>query len=112
MSDGYQNDYQRAFAVSCSEREPRSEKLTQALKAGRYCVVLACPDHCPATDAVMGDHESLISDHGSRHEADVALANALDVYSDPDSSVYILSNEGDRLTIPLRCEKSDEDIPF
>lgn len=111
--DGYQNDYQRAFAHSCSERQPRSQALIDALNEGKYCVVLAVPDHCPVTDAVMGEHESLISAHHNRHEADLALENALQVYSDPDSNLYILSQEGQCLTIPVRpMGEPSADVPF
>ena len=90
--DGYANEHQRQFAHECSQREPRSQALIDALNENKFCVVVAGPDYCPHTDAIMGQKESLCSSHNDREAAGLALQAILtdDEQQCDDFDYYIL----------------------
>lgn len=82
--DGYNNEYQRAFAHSQST-QPRSEgdgkKAKELAKQGKFVVTTEDDVHCKTTDAVMGSCISINSVHNTYEEAEKA-ATELDKYAD------------------------------
>lgn len=85
---GAASELQNAYAMSMMNRKPDdSQKIEDALAAGKHVIVEEGPEYCPITDALMGSRKFLVSEHATREEAEAALAGMEE--GDPDISVYI-----------------------
>jgi hypothetical protein len=109
---GRMTDEQNAIALSRSRMNLcRDEsKITEALKAGKSCLVSEWPEYCPMTDAVIGNNVCLVRTFDDPVEAARKIAEILlDRYCDEER--YYLRYPVGVEPEPLP-ELSDEEIPF
>lgn len=109
-NDGYTNDYQRAFAYSCMTRKAQEArtKAAELVAAGRFVVVGFCPEHCPITDAVMGEHAFIVGDADTREGAhDIELRQPESFWDDCRTEIWPRAE-----VVPVAKADDNDDIPF
>lgn len=67
----------------------RAVSVDSLLADGRFVVVEDVPVYCRHTDALLGSQRVLISDHGTREEAEEAAA----AHEDEETSCFVLPIE-------------------
>jgi len=111
---GMASELQNALALSNMQREPDdTAKIDELVASGRHVVVSERPVFCPRTDACMGSHKMLMSDHPTRHEAEIACRELDD--ADAAADYY----EGGNYVLPELVADTpyvsghdDSEIPF
>jgi hypothetical protein len=104
------NEQRAAWEASLAARLPDdTDKINEALAAGRFVVVQEGTEYCPHTDGILGSRKTLLGDFAMPEEAMECYQNNQEpAYSDID--VYLLPSENkvEQNQPPL----SDNDIPF
>lgn len=77
---GRQNSLQQAFADSQQQWNANDDRaadhkaLADLRAAGRFVLINSYPVFCPHTDAIMGSHFQIASDHATLEEARAAMS--------------------------------------
>lgn len=99
---------QAAFQESCARFDNGYGAIGDLISAGRFVAVIESPAFCPSTDAIMGSRFSIVSDHSTREEAELALAAVDDGESYYDCRLEVWP----RLPVAARTFADDEEILF
>lgn len=107
--DGEATEQQNALAVSQMTRTPDdSDRITDAITAGLFVVVLEGSEYCRFTDALMGSRKVLHSTHATRKEANQEV---IDIGDMEDISVYVRPHAPVIKLAKISMYRYDE-IPF
>ena len=107
---GCASDHQNAFALSQMQHDSGWRHVKALTDAGRFVVAYSGPAYCRSTDAVIGSHYAVVSDHATRDEANAAcgaLISETDGHDDGGYDVHPLP-----APTPPPCDGWDDDIPF
>ncbi len=102
----FSSEFEAALALSHREAGDDRGAIRQAVAAGRFVVVASAPRFCRLTDALMGEDLSLVSEHGTRAEADAALPE-----SSEDVSYEVRGPVVARLEA-IVDQDGEDDLPF
>jgi hypothetical protein len=105
---GCASELQNALVWSRMNRRPDdSRRIEDAVKAGRFVIVLEMTEYCPSTDAIMGSIRLALSTHDTREHAIAAMTG-----EEPTNefNIYILPRLKN-LATPVQTTDNNE-IPF
>lgn len=109
------SEFENALAVSRMEFSQRqakdNEKINKLVEAGRFVVVSSYPAYCPITDAIMGEHLSLIADFATREEAFECAGREGEKISCSEEGIRVMPFVPSPLPMPVSQTNNDE-IPF
>jgi hypothetical protein len=108
--DGFSNEYQRASFQSKLENPPHNERAEaeRLTKAGKFVVVCVAPYYCRITDAIIGEHFTIVAAYDERDPAESHAWSYHERVCD-DASCFVY-----RLPAPAAPAQPtvEDDLPF
>jgi hypothetical protein len=107
-NDGFSNDSQRAFAVSCARRDHAPNDAPALVALGFFVAVEHAPEYCRITDACMGTRTVVLGAYATREAAAAHCAASYDELG--DSTFEVLPRVP--APRPLPPVASSDECPF
>jgi len=101
----FQNCVTEASQDLSSQNSKSAQQIAEALKAGRFVVVVEAPAYCRATDAIVGTHVCFVQSFAERLPAEISAS--LRAGQDREEYYYVLP----RAVLPKAPVEVD-DCPF
>jgi hypothetical protein len=110
------SELENALTVSRMEWQEKesqaSAKINELVEAGRFVVVSSYPAYCPRTDAIMGEHLTLIADFATKEEAFNCAGQEGEKISCSEEEIRVMPFTPASAPIHVSQPLNDDEIPF